>query len=324
MPWTYDNPPAVAQNWTDAQIRRCVDAANAVLDEGGSDEEAIYACIHAAGKDKPKMIEYKSVKATVLGIEDRTVTGIFCVHGNVDEGDGWTSSGDRSHPGLFDDFTIDGRKRVRFLWAHLSMQPPTATVDDLFEVSAVDLPPAVKVYAPDATGAVAIKRTYFEDDFSVGILNRIKAGALSEMSYSYDLTKWDFEEIDSSHLPIRNLYKASLYDVSDVNWGMNPATSADGSKTQPLNVERDMAHAAVRDYVDRLKKLTALRAKDGRVLSAANRRKIEESVQVLQDCIVSLQDVLDSSDPGKQKAEIQRLYIETQRIFAQLNGVIIS
>lgn len=50
MPWSVDNPPAVAQNWTDAEKRKCIEAANAVLQDGGSDEDAIFACIHAAGK----------------------------------------------------------------------------------------------------------------------------------------------------------------------------------------------------------------------------------------------------------------------------------
>lgn len=55
MPWTYDDPPAVAENWDDDEIVACVDAANAVLDEGGNDEEAIFACIHAAGRSERKM-----------------------------------------------------------------------------------------------------------------------------------------------------------------------------------------------------------------------------------------------------------------------------
>ncbi len=54
MPWTYDDPPAVAQGWTEAEQRRCVDAANAVLEDGGSDQEAIYACIAAAGKGQER------------------------------------------------------------------------------------------------------------------------------------------------------------------------------------------------------------------------------------------------------------------------------
>jgi len=43
----------VAKNWSADEIHKCVLAANAALDEGASDEEAIYACIAAAGrKDK--------------------------------------------------------------------------------------------------------------------------------------------------------------------------------------------------------------------------------------------------------------------------------
>ena len=52
MPWTTDNPPPPAENWTEEEKEKCVSAANAVLREGGSEEEAIQACIHAAGKSK--------------------------------------------------------------------------------------------------------------------------------------------------------------------------------------------------------------------------------------------------------------------------------
>lgn len=52
MPWTVDDPPTVAKNWTAEEQKKCVAAANAVLKEGGTDEEAIYACIHAAGKGR--------------------------------------------------------------------------------------------------------------------------------------------------------------------------------------------------------------------------------------------------------------------------------
>jgi len=54
MPWTVDDPPSVAKNWTSAQKKKCVAAANAVLEDGGTEEDAIFACIHAAGKSKRK------------------------------------------------------------------------------------------------------------------------------------------------------------------------------------------------------------------------------------------------------------------------------
>lgn len=50
MPWTIVNPPPPAKNWTKPQKQKCVAAANAVLRDGGSDQEAVFACIHAAGK----------------------------------------------------------------------------------------------------------------------------------------------------------------------------------------------------------------------------------------------------------------------------------
>jgi hypothetical protein len=71
-------------------------------------------------------LEYKSLKAELMGIEDRTVTGLFAVHGNVDSGDGW-SSRDRSHPGLFGDFLAKGRARAQFLWQHDGSAPPIAS-----------------------------------------------------------------------------------------------------------------------------------------------------------------------------------------------------
>jgi hypothetical protein len=64
MPWTEKNPPAVAKNWTRSEKRRCVAAANAVLKGGKSEQEAIYACIHAAGKSN-KAIDNDAYYAAV-------------------------------------------------------------------------------------------------------------------------------------------------------------------------------------------------------------------------------------------------------------------
>jgi len=57
MPWTVKDPPPPAKNWTDEEKEKCVKAANAVLRDGGSDEEAVYACIHAAGKSEKKSLK---------------------------------------------------------------------------------------------------------------------------------------------------------------------------------------------------------------------------------------------------------------------------
>lgn len=54
MPWTVDAPPSVAKNWTKSEKKKCVSAANAVIEDGGTDEDAIFACISNAGKSKKK------------------------------------------------------------------------------------------------------------------------------------------------------------------------------------------------------------------------------------------------------------------------------
>lgn len=266
-------------------------------------------------------IEYKSTKATTLGIEDRTVTGIFCVHGNVDDGDGWFSR-DRSHPGLFGDFKVDGRERVVFLWAHDSGDPPIATIDELFEMSAADLPPAVKLYAPDATGAVAVKRTYDDDEFSDRVFRKIKSGAIREMSYAYDVREYSIEEPPegSRELPIRNLLKADLYDVSDVNWGMNPATSADGSKGRPLAAHGDAVRADVAAYLGRVQELAERRAKEGRVFSSANYSALTSLADELDALGVSLRDLLAQGEP-KSAIDVRRLLLDFERTRAQSLGV---
>lgn len=257
-------------------------------------------------------MEYKAVPTFMMGIEGRTVTGIGAVHGNVDEG------GDRSYPGLFGDFKVNGRSRARFLWQHDSNQPPIATIDDQFEVGRADLPPAVLSYAPEATGGTAIKRTYLETPRGNEVFAALSAGALTEMSYAYDPTEWKFTE--ENNRTVRELFKAEIYDWSDVNWGMNPATSADGQKGRPIVIEHATVLAAVDSYIKRYQQLAELRAKEGRVLSGENRKRIESAIDALAGASKALRDLLDATEP-KQKDDMRQLWLETQRTLARLNGV---
>jgi len=70
MPWTMSDPPPPAKNWSDAEKRRCVRAANAALKRGLSDEQAVYACIGAAGKSY-KQVDEEGYDKTV---EDGLIT----------------------------------------------------------------------------------------------------------------------------------------------------------------------------------------------------------------------------------------------------------
>jgi len=256
-------------------------------------------------------MEYKTAPTFTMGIEGRTATGITAVHGNVDEG------GDRSYPGLFGDFTVNGRQRAKFLWQHDSSQPPISTIDQVFEVNRADLPPAVLQYAPEATGGTAVKRTYLDTPRANEVFAALKAGALTEMSYAYEAKHFDFTQ--QGERQVRELYKAEVYDFSDVNWGMNPATSADGQKGAPMIVEHATVLAAVDAYIQRYKALAELRAKEGRVLSGDNRKRIESAIEALSGAQKALTDLLAATEP-KSATDVRQLWLQTQATLARLNG----
>lgn len=161
-------------------------------------------------------MEIKATPHFIKSIDDRTVTGIFAVHGNVDSGY------DRSHPGAFAKTISERGGDVRFLWGHDFMSPPVAKIDSLRELSRDELTTLVLGKAPEATGGVEVVRTYLDTPRGNEILAGVKSGAISEMSYAYDALQFDFEEADGKQ--VRNLRQVKLYEVSDVNFGMNPAT----------------------------------------------------------------------------------------------------
>jgi HK97 family phage prohead protease len=248
------------------------------------------------------MPEYKAIPTFTMGIDDRTVTGIVAVHGNIDD------EGDRTHPGLFGDYAVNGRKRVVHLWQHDASQPPIATVDRLFEVARADLPAAVRLYAPDATGATAVTRTYLDTPRGNEVLAGLRAGAISEMSYAYDPKEWSYEEVEDRPFPVRNITRSHILDTSDVNWGMNPATSADGSKGQPLIVQQSGALAALDTLTKRWESLHALRVvKEGRRFSASSVTEIEEAINALDAATKRLKALIAAPEPEKVSvAQMQR------------------
>lgn len=253
------------------------------------------------------MIEYKAEQSFLMGIDGRTATGIFAVHGNVDDGM------DRSYPGVFGDYKVGGRSRAVYLWQHDSEQPPTAKIDRIFEVGRADLPKAVLDYAPMASGGTAVTRTYLSTPRADEVLAGLVSGAISEMSYAYD--PQDYKFTTESDRTIRELYRSDLYDISDVNWGMNPATSADGSKRRPIQGEHAAVLAAVADYTERSKALATLRAKEGRVLSGESRKRIEAAVEAMQNAHAALTELLAATEPGKSaQRKTQDVYAEWQAI----------
>lgn len=266
-------------------------------------------------------MEFKSIPQFTKGIDDRTVTGIFAVHGNVDSG------GDRSWPGAFSDTKVNGRDRSVFLWQHNMHEPPVATIDYIKEVSRAELPESVLSYAPDATGGVEVARTYYENERAQGVFEAVEKGGLREMSYAFDLIQYDFEKEDDGKATVRNLRKVSLFDISDVNYGLNPAT--EGMKEIKRLLESSTSfdgHAGgvesvLAAFAERAAHMQEVRAKEGRVLSGANRKRIESLLTSLQTVSDDLAALLEATAPKADPDFVRTLFIDYQRLQAQLNGV---
>lgn len=175
--------------------------------------------------------DYKSLPFTNLKSESsgRIRGGIAAVFGNVD------AVGDRVMPGAFAKTLAEGAKRCKHLWNHSYQHPPIASIVELRELSRADLPPEVLAKSPDATGGLLVKREYYDVDLANWILKAIDAGDINEMSFAYDTIQ---SSILTEPLPgdpektreVRELLELKLYDTSDVLYGCNPATVADGAK----------------------------------------------------------------------------------------------
>ncbi|HEU5013960.1 MAG TPA: HK97 family phage prohead protease [Roseiflexaceae bacterium] len=171
------------------------------------------------------MKEYKSLPMHVKAIEDRTVTTLFSVFGNVD------SYGDIMQPGSFQRTFAERGHKILHLWQHAFDQPPIAKVERLREVSRDDLPPDVLRDYPDATGGAEATSTFLPTPRADEVLTAITAGVPLEASFGFDPLRFDFTEQDG--MTVRNVREVKLYEVSTVLWGANSATTA---SKMPLHV----------------------------------------------------------------------------------------
>lgn len=176
-------------------------------------------------------MDFKNIPQFTKAIDGRVVTGVCAVFGNVDHGS------DRLHPGAFSKTISERSGSIKHLWNHGAdgwdyfCTPPIANILELREVSRNELPSAVTDKAPDATGGLLVRREYLKTPRADEVFENLKAGVPLEMSFGFDPIKWDWETVDSgqpTEYRLRNLREVRLWDTSDVNFGMNPATSAAG------------------------------------------------------------------------------------------------
>ena len=239
-----------------------------------------------------------------LDEKNRTVTGIFAVHGNVDSG------GDMSVNGSFEKRLADGsRDRVRFLWGHNSMNPPIASIKDIHEVERAGLPAKVLEWAPEATGGVEVTRKYYEEvPLSDWVFKAIKEKDITEMSYAYD--SHVTQDVSDEKRPglRRLLLENELFDISDVNWGMNPATA--GVKGLPVTGTTFAQHSALveatlEEYMARVLDRKAFREQEGRTLSEPTRERLAKMVTEIGTVLTETQPLAKEDDVLNEIAKFE-------------------
>ena len=216
MPWTYEDPPAVAQNWTDAEQRRCVDAANAVLERGGTDEEAIYACIAAAGKQLQvaglqiagggrEMLK-KTYRSAIEVKEDGQpgeFRAVFSTFNVIDH------DGDVTRQGAFK----DGQAVRISYWGHRWM----------------DLPVGRGEIHQDEEKAWVDGRFFLDTDAGKETYQTVKnLGELQEWSYGFDIDKASPGVFDGQD--VQFLEALTVYEVSPVMLGAGIGTRTEAIK----------------------------------------------------------------------------------------------
>jgi len=238
-----------------------------------------------------------------LDLKTRTVTGIFAVHGNMESG------GDMSVNGSFEKRLNSGRSRVRFLWNHNSMNPPIASIKSIREVGRDALPAKVLDWAPETTGGVEVTRKYYEDvELSDWVFKGIQEGDITEMSYAYDIHEYTIKELEGGNF-IRILNEVELYDISDVNWGMNPATA--GVKGLPVTGTTFVQHSAlveatVEEFLARVKDRKTFREGEGRTLSSETRARLAKMVSEIGTILAETQPMADEQDVLNELAKFEK------------------
>lgn len=173
------------------------------------------------------MKEYKSLPLHVKAVEDRTVTTLFSVFGNVD------SYGDKMMNGSFQRTFMERGHKILHLWQHAFDQPPIAKVEpgSLRELSRDELPPEVLRDYPDATGGAEATSTFLDTPRGNEVLTAIKAGVPLEASFGFDPLSFSFTQENDTM--IRNIHEVKLFEISTVLWGANSATTA---SKMPLSI----------------------------------------------------------------------------------------
>jgi len=173
-----------------------------------------------------KTIVFKGFK--IVDEDKGIVEHLVSIFGNEDLG------GDVVHPGAFTKTIQERGERVRVLDSHRrsSILDVLGKPLALKEIPRDKLPAEILEDYPEVTGGLWARTQFLLDTpEGKGAFLRIKSGAVDEFSFGYDTLDEDFSDDDKGH-EVRNLRTLRLWEYSPVIFGMNPATTVTGVKSE--------------------------------------------------------------------------------------------
>lgn len=245
--------------------------------EEGKDQDQAVAICSAMWEDKGKKAkptpEFKSFPLSVQGAEGRRIKSFYAVMGRVDDG------GDRIFNNAFAKTLNEHMKRVQSLWQHDASQPPIGVPQLIKEIPGNELPGDYKSLFPTATGGLYGEVDYLDTPRGNEVLTGILNGAIKENSIGYDTLQYDYS--NERERKIRNLREVRLWDISPVNWGMQPAAI----NFKEAMVKFHMGELDIPGMIPELLRVFTGESKEGRVLSARNLEKLKQALETLNQLL---------------------------------------
>lgn len=253
-------------------------------------------------------MQYKSgipihiVKAD--GATKGEVEAFVSVFGNID------SYNERIVFGAFADSIKSRTPKV--IWSH-DTQRPVGKTTEIEEVPAGDsrLPDHLKEF-----GALRVKGAFaLNTRDGLDAYEHLNFGSFDEFSIGYEVKR---ESLAADG--VKELHEIVLYEWSPVLVGANPLTSLINVKNLSHDDKAEAAVLLLSQLIGHTKALIALRQKEGRALSAANRGFLGTLADNLEDYIKQLRTLLKDTEPTpKADAKARVAIISHQLQLMNLN-----
>lgn len=140
---------------------------------------------------------------------------------------------------------------------------------------------------------------------------------LQEWSYGFDIVDSEFGTFEGRK--VRFLKKLKVHEVSPVLFGAGVGTRTLAVKhDEPFSEQADRVLGDATSLLDRAKTFgsQAAEAKEGRVLSAANRERLQTLADSLGTTVSEIRQLLADTDPQKDRHAVERELLRFEQLRA--------